>query len=165
MSKKSLRASTAAAVGLFVAATGFGTVTAPQAEAQTLYYGAIAFSANGAWGSSWNYPTRTTAEQVSTDACGYTDCKVLTSFSECGAVAYNNTKFQGGYGATLVDAQRDALSRLGTSGWIAEWACNSTNPVRPQQPQQPYTPQQPQPQQPQQPQEPYQPQQPSRPMR
>lgn len=167
MSKRALRASAAAAVGVFVAATGFGTVAAPHADAQSVYYGAIAFAPNGAWGAAWNYPSRPIAEQTATDVCGYTDCKALTSFTECGAVAENDTKFQGGSGRTLIEAQRDALARLGTPGWIAEWACNSTHPVRP--PQQPYTPQQPQqpqqpytPQQPQQPQDPYTPQRPTR---
>jgi hypothetical protein len=96
----------------------------PNANA-ALYYGAISYAPNGAGASTWNYPTRSDAEQSSLDYCGYTSCKVLSSFSNCGAVAYDGTQFYGGTGRTLALAQLDALSNLG-GGWIDEWACNKS---------------------------------------
>ncbi|WP_299557231.1 DUF4189 domain-containing protein [uncultured Mycolicibacterium sp.] len=124
MSRSTRRAGVAVALGVFAAATSFGTADAPSADA-ALYYGAIAFAPNGAWASSWNYPTRAQAEQLALDYCGYSNCKVLTSFTECGAVAENDVKYQGGSGPTLLAAQQDALARLGTPGYIVEWACNT----------------------------------------
>lgn len=123
MSRKSITARAAAlAAGVFVAAGTLSGVAAPTADAY-VYYGAIAFAPNGAWGSSWSFPSRSTAEQIALSGCGYSSCKVLTSFTECGAVAYNGSAWQGGGGPTLAAAQADALIRLG-SGYIAEWACN-----------------------------------------
>lgn len=51
------------------------------------------------------------------------DCKVLTSFTACGAVAANDRAYQGGVGPTLAAAMKDALTKLG-GGYIDTWACN-----------------------------------------
>jgi len=86
-------------------------------------YGAIAYSGNGSWGRAWDYPTRAAAEATAVRGCGYSDCKVVTSFSDCGAVAANGEAYQGGVGPTLSAAMTDALTKLG-GGYIDTWACN-----------------------------------------
>ncbi|QUR68489.1 DUF4189 domain-containing protein [Mycobacterium spongiae] len=111
-----------------VAVAGAATLTAlaaglaPAAGAAD-NYGAIAYSGNGSWGRSWDYPTRAAAEATAVKSCGYSDCKVLTSFTQCGAVAADGEAFQGGVGPTLISAMKDALSKLG-GGYIDTWACN-----------------------------------------
>lgn len=97
-------------------------VSAPAAEA-AVHYGAIAYSSNGANGRAWDYPSRSSAEAAAINSCGYTDCSVLTSFTGCGAVAYNGRLYYGGSGPTLSAAQNRALSNLG-GGWIDTWVCN-----------------------------------------
>jgi hypothetical protein len=89
-------------------------------------YGAIAYSASGQlFGRTKDAPSRAAAESAAMGACGKSDCKVLVSFSECGAVAENNAgDHAGGYGATLLAAEQDAMKRLGTAGWIGTWLCN-----------------------------------------
>ena len=86
-------------------------------------HGAIAYSGNGSWGRAWDYPTRSAADATAVGNCAYRDCKVLTSFTDCGAVATNGRSFQGGVGPTLASAMRDALAKLG-GGAIDTWACN-----------------------------------------
>lgn len=71
----------------------------------------------------WDYPTRAAAEATAVKSCGYSDCKVLTSFTACGAVAANDRAYQGGVGPTLAAAMKDALTKLG-GGYIDTWACN-----------------------------------------
>ncbi|MBB2988987.1 hypothetical protein FHR72_000444 [Mycolicibacterium iranicum] len=106
-----------------LAALGVSLVGIPTANAE-LYYGAIAYADNGAGASTWNYPTRRDAEQAAVDYCGYSSCDVLSSFSECGAVAFDGSRLYGGTGRTLALAQLDALNNLG-GGWIELWACNN----------------------------------------
>ncbi|HET6734089.1 DUF4189 domain-containing protein [Mycobacterium sp.] len=96
---------------------------APSAGA-ALYYGAIAYADNGAGASTWNYPTRSDAEQSALDYCGYSSCEVLSSFKDCGAVVFDGSTLQGGYGPTLSAAIADAKSRLPGS-YVDSWACNS----------------------------------------
>ncbi|MGA5462466.1 DUF4189 domain-containing protein [Mycobacterium sp. NPDC050041] len=109
-----------------VAAASFSTVTSAPANA-ALYYGAIAYSGNGASGTAYNYSSRSEAETLAELVCGYTDCDTLTSFTGCGAVARNSTQAYGGSGPTLAAAQRKALASLRSSsgpGYIDAWACN-----------------------------------------
>lgn len=103
-----------------VATAAATTVTLAPAPANAAdVYGAIAYSGNG----SWDYPTRAAAEATAVKSCGYSDCKVLTSFTACGAVAANDRAYQGGVGPTLAAAMKDALTKLG-GGYIDTWACN-----------------------------------------
>lgn len=83
---------TLAAAG-FVAAAAVGVGLAPAAGAAD-EHGAIAYSSNGSWGRAWDYPTRAAAEATAVKNCAYRDCKVLTSFTECGAVATNGRAFR-----------------------------------------------------------------------
>lgn len=110
-----------AVAGMAVSAAIVGT---PVANAE-LYYGSIAYAPNGSYGRAWDYPTRESAITNAIYACGWTSCKTLTTFTECGAVAENSERFQGGSGRTLIEAQNAALAQLrGGGGWIATWACN-----------------------------------------
>lgn len=109
----------AAAAGLI---TGLATALAPAGGAADSY-GAIAYSANGSWGRSHAYPTKAAAEAIAVKSCGYADCKVLTTFTECGAVAAKDHDYKGGLGANLSAAMKDALSKLPDS-YIDTWACN-----------------------------------------
>lgn len=98
------------------------TVTrAPAAAADS--YGEIAYASNGSWGRSSDYPTRAAAEATAVKSGGHSDCKVLTSFTHCGAVAADGKHFQGGIGDDLATALKDALTKLG-GGYIDTWACN-----------------------------------------
>ncbi|BBX95609.1 DUF4189 domain-containing protein [Mycobacterium lacus] len=112
----------AVAVASMATATAMTLGLAPEATAAD-QYGAIAYSGNGSWGRSWDYPTRAAAEATAVKGCGYSDCKVLTSFTGCGAVAANGKAYQGGVGPDLPTAMKDALTKLG-GGYIDTWACN-----------------------------------------
>jgi hypothetical protein len=113
----------AALTAAVLAAATVSVVVAPQAEA-ALSFGAIAYAKNGAGASVWNYPSRSDAESASLDYCGYSSCEVLSSFKDCGAVVFDGTTLQGGYGPTLSSAITDAKRRLPNS-YVDSWACNT----------------------------------------
>ena len=112
----------AMAVASVATATAMTLTLAPEASADE-QHGAIAYSGNGSWGRAWDYPTKAAAEATSVKSCGYSDCKVVTSFTNCGAVAANGKAFQGGVGPDLASAMKDALTKLG-GGYIDTGACN-----------------------------------------
>jgi hypothetical protein len=118
---RSQRAAVVAAAVL--AAATVNVVVAPQAEA-ALSFGAIAYAKNAAGASVWNYRSRSDAEQSALDYCGYTSCEVLSSFKDCGAVVFDGSTLQGGYGPTLSSAIADAKRRL-PSSYVDSWACNT----------------------------------------
>ncbi|ORB83422.1 hypothetical protein B1987_24160 [Mycobacterium kansasii] len=105
-----------------IATAATTSALAPAAHA-TDSYGAIAYSGNGSWGRSWAYPTKAAAEATAVKSCGYSDCKVLTSFTACGAVAAKDRDYKGGTGPNLSAAMKDALGKL-DGGYIDTWACN-----------------------------------------
>lgn len=115
----------AAAVGAVAAVTAISPVLAPSATAD-VEWGAIAISdAAKIAGKTWDAPTKSAANSAALSYCGHSDCQVLTSFNTCGAIAYNGSSYQGGYGTSLASAELDALGRLGGgSGSIISWACN-----------------------------------------
>lgn len=96
-------------------------VVAPQAEA-ALSYGAIAYAKNGAGASVWNYSSPTPSRPHWITAV--TAVRVLSSFKDCGAVVFDGTTLQGGYGRTLSAAISDANHRLPNS-YVDSWACNT----------------------------------------
>jgi len=109
-----------------VAMVAASTISAIEGGAAQAYvgYGAIAVNPSGAYGSSWDYPDAGSAGDAALNSCGYRNCKVLTNFTGCGAVASNSSYFQGGKGPTLAAAEANALKLLGTDGIIETWACN-----------------------------------------
>lgn len=120
--KTTRRRRLANAVARVAAAAAVTVALAPSAGAADTY-GAIAYSANGSWGRSHAYPTKAAAEATAVKSCGYSDCKVLTTFTACGAVAAKDREYQGGTGPDLSAAMKDALSKL-SGGYIDTWACN-----------------------------------------
>jgi hypothetical protein len=116
------RRGTATAVARVAAAAAMTVALAPTAAA-TDSYGAIAYSPNGSWGRSHAYPTKEAAEATAVKSCGSSDCKVLTTFTACRAVAAKDHEYQGGTGPDLSAAMKDALSKL-SGGYIDTWSCN-----------------------------------------
>jgi hypothetical protein len=112
----------AVAIASVATATAMSVAVAPTAAAAD-EWGAIAYSSNGSWGRAWDYPSAAAAQATAVNNCGYSDCKALTTFTGCGAVALNGNSLQGGRGSTLAAAMADALTRDG-GGYIDTWACN-----------------------------------------
>ncbi|MDP7733387.1 DUF4189 domain-containing protein [Mycobacterium paragordonae] len=112
----------AVAAASVATAAAVAVAPAPTAAAADSY-GAIAYSANGSWGRSHAYPTKAAAEATAVKSCAYPDCKVLTTFTACGAVAAKDHEYQGGVGPDLSAAMKDALGKL-PGGYIDTWACN-----------------------------------------
>jgi Domain of unknown function (DUF4189) len=110
------------AIASMATAAAITVALAPAADAAD-QYGSIAYSGNGSWGRAWDYPTPAAAQATAVKSCGYSDCTPLTTFTGCGAVAYNGKTYQGGHGDTLSAAMNSALTQLG-GGYIDTWACN-----------------------------------------
>lgn len=104
------------------AVAALAVALAPAAEAADSF-GAIAYSPDGTWGRSHGYPTRAAAEATAVKSCG-AECKVLITFTECGAVAAKDREYKGGTGRDLNAAMKDAQSKL-PGGYIDTWACNN----------------------------------------
>jgi hypothetical protein len=113
------------AVANVAAVTAMIIAVAPEAGADS-YVGAIAYSPSGKlFGRTKDAPSRAAAESAALGACGNSDCVVLVTFTECGAVAENSRgDHAGGHGPTLAAAEQDAANTLGTAGWIGTWYCN-----------------------------------------
>ncbi|MBF6212617.1 DUF4189 domain-containing protein [Nocardia puris] len=113
---------TAAAV--IVATVGSMLVTAPAAEAQYGYYGAIAVSRSGAYGIANNYGSYAEAENAAVGVCG-AGCYTLVSWTNgCGVLASNRSYWSGAARASYSAARSAALGRL-SGGWVVDWRCTS----------------------------------------
>ncbi len=117
----------AAVVGTAAAVTAISTTLAPAASA-TDEWGAIAISVSAqVAGKTWDAPSESAAKSSAMSYCGESDCQVLVTFrspvNNCGAVAANNGRYHGGYGATLAAAEQDAINQVG-GGTVVSWACN-----------------------------------------
>lgn len=110
------------ALGCLAGGAAIAVALAPAAQGADSY-GAIAYSPNGTWGRSHAYPTKAAAEATAIKSCGSAECKVLTTFTACGAVAVKDKDYQGGTGADLSAAMKDALAKV-PGGYIDTWACN-----------------------------------------
>jgi hypothetical protein len=115
----------AVVVGSMAAAIAMTAALAPAARADD-QWGAIAISdAHKVYGRALHASTKPAAQAAATSTCGYSDCKVLTTFHQCGAVAENATAYAGGSGSTLQAAEIDAVKNLGGgSGTIDAFGCN-----------------------------------------
>ncbi len=123
MAQASFRRQAAAVVASLASVVGMTLAVAPAANAAS-YWGAIAYSTStGSGGRAWDHPTKQSANNMALSYCGYTDCQVLVSFTECGAVAENSNSRAGGYGPTLQLAMSEALNHA-PGGWILSWQCN-----------------------------------------
>ncbi|WP_405492447.1 DUF4189 domain-containing protein [Nocardia sp. NBC_00511] len=116
---------TALAVGTALTAL-LGTTaaaTAPTARAD-VGWGAIAVSSGGNIGNAWDYNDKYAAENAALGQCGWGDCKVLTSFTGCGAVAnsWSAGLYTGGYGPNRGSAENAA--RQYSDSYIVSSICN-----------------------------------------
>lgn len=117
-------AAVAATSVALVATAGAHDVSIPELPIPPrIYYGAIAYAPTGEVGIARRKVSSSLAEVTAMQQCGVNGCKVLSSFTRCGAVAYNGAKYQGGTGYTRAAAEQDALNSLG-GGRIVIWACN-----------------------------------------
>lgn len=87
------------------------------------YYGAIAVSHDGAIGKAWRHLDKAQARQSALSLCGVDTCKVVSVFTQCGAVAHDGSRFHGGVGHSRPVAEHNAMTRLG-GGQVVTWACN-----------------------------------------
>jgi serine/threonine-protein kinase len=102
-------------------------VSASAASAQDMY-GAIATNdATGAWGYSYNYPTRAQAEANALQECGEQGCKVDVWFvNACGAVAKDGRMVGWGWAETRSEAEAQAVSACGSGACkVQVWACTT----------------------------------------
>jgi hypothetical protein len=123
MQMRAFQRHAAVVVGSMAAVTAMCAALAPTAGADD-EFGAIAISdPHKVYGRSLHASTPSAAKSGAMSACGYSDCKVLTTFTACGAVAAKDHEYQGGIGPDLSAAMKDALSKL-SGGYIDTWACN-----------------------------------------
>lgn len=99
-------------------------VLAPAANASSTYWGAIAVAQDGTIGKAWDYRWRSDAESAALSSCGYSDCRVLTSFTACGAVAHSwgAGMYNGGYGPNRSSAENAAS--VYTDSYVVASVCN-----------------------------------------
>jgi hypothetical protein len=74
-------------------------------------------------GKAWRHLSRAQAKQRALELCGVDACKVVTTFTRCGAVAHNGATYHGGAGTTRSVAETNAMNKLG-GGWVITSACN-----------------------------------------
>lgn len=87
------------------------------------HYGAIAYGDDGSAGTARRHLSKLGAQQQALQRCGDSSCKVVSTFTRCGAVAHDGASYHGGVGVSRGMAEARAISRLG-GGWIVDWACN-----------------------------------------
>lgn len=125
MEMRAFQRRAAIVVSSMAAVTAISAALAPTAGADD-QWGALAISdPHRVVGRALHASTKSAAEAGAMSACGFSDCKVLTVFNECGAIAENAVKYAGGHGATLTEAEANAVANLGGgSGTIDGWGCN-----------------------------------------
>ena len=117
-------AAVAATSVTLVATAGAHDVSIPELPIPPrIYYGAIAYAPTGEVGIARRKVSSTLAEITALRECGVNSCTVLSSFTRCGAVAYDGSKFQGATGYTRAAAEQAAMESLG-GGRIVTSACN-----------------------------------------
>ena len=117
-------AAVAATSVTLVATAGAHDVSIPELPIPPhIYYGAIAYAPTGEVGIARRKVSSALAEMTALRECGASSCTVLSSFTRCGAVAYDGATFQGATGYTRAAAEQAAINSLG-GGRIVNWACN-----------------------------------------
>ncbi|MCH5644188.1 MULTISPECIES: DUF4189 domain-containing protein [unclassified Gordonia (in: high G+C Gram-positive bacteria)] len=110
-----------------LAAGGTALSAAGPADAARDYWGAIAFDNNGRTATAYNYPTAQSAINRAKALCG-SHCGQFSFVNSCGAIAYTNSKsrwaWARGYPSRYT-AERAALNRLGSAGYVARWTCTA----------------------------------------
>lgn len=118
---RKFRFAVASGVTIFCCAVG---VVAPSAEASATSWGAIAVAPDGSIGKAWDYRWRSDAEGAALSSCGSPYCRVLTSFSNCGAVAHSwgAGMHNGGNGPDKASAE--SAASVYTDSYIIASVCN-----------------------------------------
>jgi hypothetical protein len=95
-------------------------------------YGAIAYSGStGTWGASYDFGSRSEAENAALRACKSGDCEIQVWFmNACGALARADNGSLGWAWASASSAEAEALvlsecGRRGSNCRIICWACTS----------------------------------------
>lgn len=106
----------------------------PSSQASA-FWGAVAISkASGAYGISFNQPSRTRARNVALNNCfntGAGDCRIQTLFTGCAAIASDAgaSAFGIGLASTVPQAQRKAVARCnryaGGGCYAQVYRCNN----------------------------------------
>jgi hypothetical protein len=116
------------AIGLLCIVSGLGASSAVAAD----NFGAIAYSpSTGAYGWSYDYPSRSAAENVALANCRKRagDCVIPIWFrNACGALAVGSNGYGSGWGTSRSIAERFALQVCGrhTGGCaIRQWVCTT----------------------------------------
>ena len=118
------RASISAAAAAIAAGLTVGLAPSAQAAEQ---WGGIATGPGGAWQLYWGKASRGEALYFGNWArCG-AQCKRVLVFSQCGALASNGGAFSPAEGATIQEAEGEALTDL-PGGWIVASRCNGGGP-------------------------------------
>ncbi|MGW4364948.1 DUF4189 domain-containing protein [Nocardia takedensis] len=105
-----------AAVGAAVA------TSAPAADAQAGFYGAIAVGNNGRYSISNNYGSYNAAEINAVNSCG-PGCSVSISWRNgCGVLARSSTHWSSAARSSYPEARDAALSRV-FGGRVVNWRC------------------------------------------
>ncbi|OBK25798.1 hypothetical protein A5634_25890 [Mycobacterium asiaticum] len=99
------------------------TADPPNLPPLITYYGAIAMGEDGSKGTSRRHLSKLGAQQAAMERCGHDTCKIVSTFTRCGAVAHQGTTYHGGIGLNRGMAEQHAMSQLG-GGQIVHWACN-----------------------------------------
>jgi hypothetical protein len=114
------RAALSAAAAALAAGLTVGLAPSAQAAEQ---WGGIATGPGGAWQLYWGKASRGEALYFGNWArCG-AQCKRVLVFSQCGALASNGGAFSPAEGATIQEAEGEALTDL-PGGWIVASRCN-----------------------------------------
>lgn len=86
------------------------------------FYGAIASSHDGKFGKARREQSKRMAELLAMQRCAVPSCRVVSSFTKCGAVAHDGATYHGGHGPTRRAAEEHAVANLG-GGWPVTWVC------------------------------------------
>ncbi|MEV0292794.1 DUF4189 domain-containing protein [Nocardia sp. NPDC050710] len=108
-----------------VAAAGAALATsAPAAQAQSGFYGAIAIGSNGRYSISNNYGSYNAAEMHAVNSCG-PGCSVSISWRNgCGVLARSSSHWSSASRSSYPAARDAALSRV-FGGYVVNWRCTS----------------------------------------
>ncbi|MFZ0834614.1 MAG: DUF4189 domain-containing protein [Mycobacterium sp.] len=125
MSIKRLATHVAGGAAIAAAMAAFTVVPAHAADTYVaIYYSAPEY----AYGWANNAPTRADAEAAAHDKCVYnggTDCQMAAwARNGCAALAHNADTWHGGHGATIAEAEQDALA-LNNGGSIFIEKCST----------------------------------------
>jgi hypothetical protein len=126
MSRSNFGSRAVLAAATVAVTVGLSAGLAPTAHAEDRW-GGIATGPGGAWQLWWGKSSKGEAGYFGNWATCGPGCKRVLLFAECGALAFNGGAFSPAEGATLHDAEGEALNDL-PGGWIVASRCNDSPP-------------------------------------